>query len=304
MISVVICTFNRAPLLRQAVESFLAQEAMQALDYELIVVDNNSRDDTAKVIEPFMSDPHVRYVLEPQQGLSHARNRGIAESKGDIVAFLDDDVLLDRHWLRNLDTSFNETRADIIGGRADLLLDGPAPVWMGPKFEIWLSRVDLGPVRKPVTSGIFGLNLAFRKAALEEIGGFSPAMGRTGKTLFAGEEDAAIRAVLARGGTVIYDPDVKVQHISGSRANWRYFRRSAFDRGRQSAMEFYDSARPGRFRMLKMLAGSCLSIVRQYLKAVLTLNPYKRHLIWRRIWGTVGAIRQYLQIMCGKAVSR
>jgi glycosyltransferase involved in cell wall biosynthesis len=111
MISVIVCTYNRARTLHLMLESFFAQQDLNRLNHELIVVDNNSTDDTGQATEAFSNHPGFSYVLEGRQGLSFARNRGIAEAAGDFVSFLDDDVIVDPRWLANLQKCLDETNA-------------------------------------------------------------------------------------------------------------------------------------------------------------------------------------------------
>src|SRR5678815_492050 len=104
-ISVVISTYNRASVLPAAIESILRQNAPE-VNYELIVVDNNSTDDTRQVVESF-SNRNVRYVFEAKQGPSHGRNAGIANARGRIIAFTDDDVRPAADWLSNIKRAFD-----------------------------------------------------------------------------------------------------------------------------------------------------------------------------------------------------
>src|SRR5574341_2283004 len=129
MISVIVCTYNRSRILKRMLKSFFLQDCRDAINYELIVVDNNSTDDTRTVVSEFMHSPTVRYVFEGKQGLSVARNRGVAESNGEFVSFLDDDVIVDKTWLKKLQICCDETKADVVGGRIYLILNGEPPIW-------------------------------------------------------------------------------------------------------------------------------------------------------------------------------
>ncbi len=225
MISVVVCTYNRAALLREMLGSFYAQDLYET-PFELLVVDNASTDDTAEVVQGFAARPGFRPVYEAEQGLSAARNRGIREARGDIIAMLDDDVLVDAQWLRHLARSFAESGADVVGGRSYLVLRGDPPPWFGPDFRGYLSEVDHGPTRRDAGDGryLFGLNIAFRRSAIEEAGGFDRGLGRRGAQLLCGEERRLCAAIAARGGRLIYEPDAVVGHIVlPERLEWDYF---------------------------------------------------------------------------------
>jgi glycosyltransferase involved in cell wall biosynthesis len=227
MISVIVCTYNRAPVLRRMLASFYAQEDLD-VPHELILVNNNATDETAAVAAEFADKAGFRYLVETEQGLSAARNCGIRAAQGDIIACLDDDVLVSAAWLRRLAACYRETNADVVGGRSALVIEAPPPPWFGPDFRRYLSEVDLGRKRCDAGDGrrLFGLNVSFRREVLERCGGFDPQLGRTGGQLFCGEERAVIARVHAEGGKIVYDPDAWVGHIIGpDRLRFEYFLR-------------------------------------------------------------------------------
>src|SRR5215470_9269024 len=135
-ISVVLATYNRAASLRAALNSFSKLVIPADLDWELLVVDNNSTDRTRTVIEEFQRDSglQVAYLFEGQQGRSFALNAGIKRAKGGVIAFTDDDISLHPQWLANLHDVFVETRCSAAAGRV-------IPVWNHPKPD-WLEMDD------------------------------------------------------------------------------------------------------------------------------------------------------------------
>ena len=294
MISVIVCTYNRLDTLRRMLTSFFAQASLESVDYELIVVDNNSTDGTRALAHEFEQYASLSYVFEARQGLSCARNRGVAESHGDIVAFLDDDVIVDRNWLRKLKKCFDESNADVVGGRSYLVFEQDPPQWLGSRFQTWLSKVDHGSSRIPVQGGLYGLNLSFRKSTLLDTGGFNEDLGRKGRLLFAGEEEEVIQKIRAAGGSIYYDPDVVVGHIVGpERIQWGYFRRSAMDRGRQHAA----GSRGGSLvlRVKNALRATCSVIavmVELCRRRGGARDSYEQRWAWRGFWGTIGYFRE------------
>jgi glucosyl-dolichyl phosphate glucuronosyltransferase len=226
MISIVICTFNRAPILQQTLLSFLRQNELNTIQHELLIIDNNSTDDTAIVVRDFLRNKSTKYFLETSQGLSFARNRGIAESNGELIAFLDDDVLVHKNWLTSLKACFDETDAVVVGGKVSLKFQAPPEKWMGDVFRKCLSEVDLGTSRVVLSDGdrLYGANLSFRKKVFEEVGPFDTNAGRAKHELLSGEETELLRRIIANDGRVIYDPDVSVEHLIGAeRLQWEYF---------------------------------------------------------------------------------
>jgi glycosyltransferase involved in cell wall biosynthesis len=180
-LSVVIATYNRAPQLRQLLDELLQQDA-RGVNFEVLVVDNNSRDDTAAVVEAArLSDRSglIRYFFEPRQGVSYARNTGIAQARAPIIAIIDDDVVPARDWAYSVKQSMDRyPEADCIGGRVQA-------VWKRPRPS-WLDAAHSGPValqdwpeprwvnRESASNCLITANLAFRRELFDEVGLFSP----------------------------------------------------------------------------------------------------------------------------------
>lgn len=276
MISVVICTFNRVNSLACTMGTFLDQENLNRTAHELIIIDNKSSDNTRAVVEEHMGmGGNIKYYFEGKQGLSHARNRGISESNGQLVAFIDDDVLLCRNWLTNLNKAFNETNADVIGGPIRLLLRGKAEPWLGPEFRQRLSETSLGPNRKCLLRHeapyLFGANIHFKKEIFKTIGLFDVGLGRCGTQLFGGEETELVNRVVLMKGTVVYDPDIALEHvIMPNRLEWKYFEKLAMDVGRSN--EYMEPKRGIGFQMLRV----CKSL------AVMVQAKWTYHYVRRR----------------------
>lgn len=185
-ISIIICTYNRCESLKDTLDSLLNQENDGSLDCEVIVVDNNSKDKTKETIEHYLSqfNGRLRYVLELNQGLSYARNRGIKESKGHIVAFTDDDVILDKNWLNNIARCFNDYHCDGIGGRILPLYNKNTPQWIKENNDILNGPILLYDYGENVTSyraaellPFFGANMAYKRECFARFGLFRTDLG-------------------------------------------------------------------------------------------------------------------------------
>jgi len=230
--SVVVCTYNRCESLAETLAAIAAQRVPVGFEWELLVVDNNSRDATHETVERFKAgrpDLRVRYLFERQQGLSHARNLGIAEARGEFLVFTDDDVLPDADWLASLVGGMRERGCTAAGGRIDPLWLAEPPAWLTERFHGFLAlRTDAdGPkdVREAEDMP-FGASLAFRRDVFAEIGAFDPQLGRKGNVLAAGEEIDVLMRVVAQGGRVVYFPQARVRHkVEAFRLNKGYFRR-------------------------------------------------------------------------------
>lgn len=215
MISVIICTYNRASFLPKALSSLCDTTCS---DYEVIVVDNNSTDDTALTVKSIAdSNPHIRYIFEPNQGLSNARNRGIEEARGDIFLFLDDDAFVEKDYLSALEGYIADyPEAGVYGGRILPYFDGCSkPKWLSRWSMGWLSALDLGVKVKPFAKGKypFGGNNAIKRSVIEQCGGFNPSLGRNGTTMSGGEEKDLFNRVRKAGIAIIYCPKMLLHHI-------------------------------------------------------------------------------------------
>ena len=191
-ISIIVCTYNREKYIESLLGSLKKQE-YPTKDYEIVFVNNNSDDETEKRCTEFReANPEVvfHYFNESKQGLSHARNRGILEAKGEILAFIDDDALAHANYLQNMSKAFKETDVDAAGGRIYPKYESQRPVWMSKFLEPVMSVIDLGDKNKPFPKNKFpiGANMMFRKEVFEQAGNFNTDLGRTGKKMLGGEE--------------------------------------------------------------------------------------------------------------------
>jgi glycosyltransferase involved in cell wall biosynthesis len=180
---------------------------------EIVVVDNGSRDATKSVVDEFsLASPiRVLYVFEERQGLCFARNRGIQEASGNVIAFTDDDCIADSQWIANIAKEFiADPNVAVIGGRVDLYSKDDEPVTIRPLDE----RVRYTGVHHAF-SLIIGCNMAFRRNLFKEIGGFDPAFGGS-RGVTADDIEIIYRAV-RRGFLVIFVPEVRVRHDHGRR---------------------------------------------------------------------------------------
>ena len=245
--SVIVCTYNRCESLRTTLEALAAQTLQAGLAMEVVVVDNNSRDQTPQVVqEAAVRNPWpVRYVVEPQQGLSYARNRGIGEAAGEVVAFTDDDALPEPGWVRTLVQAMTQHRADAAGGKILPRWLATPPAWLTDgmlRQELWdtLALLDHGPeiVMADGTSlnVLYGANMAFRKSVFQELGGFRTDLGRRGAQLSGGDDTDIVGRLLKAGKRIVYTPNATVHHTIGAeRMHKAYFRRWKFHSGQSIA---------------------------------------------------------------------
>lgn len=219
MISVIICTYNRDKFLYRALQH-VAENNFPTTSYEIILVNNNSTDRTEEECQRFSHDyPKVQfhYYLETLQGLSYARNRGIKESHGDLLVFLDDDSFIQKDYLEHLQLQMERhPEAMAFGGKITPLFEsGKAPKWMCKWNYSWLSAIDKGESVIPFEGKSYpiGANMGFRKACLDRIGDFNTELGRSKKNLMAGEEKDLFNRMKEQQLPILYFPDIAVEHV-------------------------------------------------------------------------------------------
>lgn len=245
--SVIVSTYNRSQNLPDCASALADQSGLEGVDWEVVVVDNNSSDDTAEVVRE-LAETHpiaIRYAFEREQGLSCARNRGIADSSSRYLAFIDDDIRVERQWLSAMVDGFREQRCDAVGGRILVESGHDIPDWIQPEMLGFLGQRDLsdqGFFMDGVKTFPFGGNMALSRKIIEKVGLFDTRMGRKGEgrsreELFKGEETDYFRRVAAVGGTMYYEPRAAVRHmILPHQLQKKFFRTIHYNAGYQNAL--------------------------------------------------------------------
>jgi GT2 family glycosyltransferase len=244
-VTVAIPTHNRAKYLRQTLAGIAGQDFPRDR-LEVLVIDNNSRDDTRQVVESFAgSRPAPRYFLETAQGLDHARNRAIAEASGDIILFADDDILVDPDWISSIAAPFardDEHHIGAVGGEVTPVFPDGLPPWLDDAHEPLAYRITAGPL--PPSQSPMGANLAIPRWVFEKHGLFHTALDRQGARLFSGGDGEMIRRLRENGLEIWFVPGANVRHqIPASRLNLGYALRHAFDSARSRVVD--RAGRPG-----------------------------------------------------------
>jgi len=231
-ISIIICTWNRAETLRITLKSLNDQLMPDGMNIDVVVVDNNSTDNTKAVFDdalPTWRFGTLRYLFEPQQGKQFALNSGIAYSAHDILAFTDDDIIFDANWTHEIARIFSEPTVDLVGGKTLITwpVEGP-PEWYHPNMSAILAGVDLGNARyapAPPDYAPAGSNMVARRSLFQRIGGFSETHFRHMDFEF-GMRSQRMSAVIAyEPCLVVYAP------VDEACLTKRYFRRWAFKAG-------------------------------------------------------------------------
>ena len=220
LLSVVVCTYNRSWLLNHALES-LARQTLDPLLMEVVVVDNNSTDDTQDVARRWKNRfAHCQILFEERQGLSHARNSGWRLARGEYVAFMDDDAKAASDWAERLIQAFRQVRPmpASVGGPIVPWYDSRPPSWFSDVFEIrsWGDAAGFLPPSR-ARYGFSGSNMAFSRRTLEQLGGFRPDYGMVGGVVRLGEETDLFLRLHALEPYFWYDPGAIVSHFVSSK---------------------------------------------------------------------------------------
>ncbi|OWK43713.1 glycosyltransferase [Fimbriiglobus ruber] len=217
-VTVAICTWNRADLLDQTLAHFRGLSVPAGVTWELLVVDNNSTDHTPAVLVKYADQFPLRALHEAKQGHSHARNKAVAEARGRLLLWTDDDVLVDANWmaeyLRAADT-FPD--APFFGGLVRPWFEKPPPAWVTrhlKRISYCWALVDLGPTVRPFAKDEYpvGANLGFRTDVLRQHP-FDPMYGRVGTRLTSGDEARVIDQIRAAGSEGVWVGSAVVDHF-------------------------------------------------------------------------------------------
>ena len=311
--SVVIPTYNRAAELQQTLASLA--KINDSGSWEVIVVDNNSRDATPQVVANATASfpTTLRYVFERRVGRSSALNAGIEAAKGKIIANTDDDVRFEADWLQQAAQAFSREQCDFIGGKVLPIWPGPRPAWLsdkgGPHWAV-IALLDFGP--EPVEFGRhyapLGVNLAFKREAFDRAGFWDPGLGRKAGTLLGQEVREWMMRARNTGLRGMYAPQMVVHHvIPANRLKKNYFRKWSYWHGvsrailyqqrpidmqapEKSSIDF--SKLPTIFGVPRYMYRSCLESAIAMAKQRLKGKPvasFEREL---DLWFFLGVLRQ------------
>jgi glucosyl-dolichyl phosphate glucuronosyltransferase len=304
-ITVAIPTYNRADFLRQTLAGIATQQFPRD-HFEVLVIDNNSTDHTRAVVEEFAHvHPAPRYVHESKQGLDYARNRAIAEARGEIIVFGDDDILVRPDWLAQIAVPLladaGARKIGAVGGEVIPVFPDGLPDWVREWHAPLAFRADAGPLEAKHSP--MGANLAFPKWVFEQLGPFHTALDRAAGNYFSGGDSEMIRRVRAAGLQVWFAPAAAVQHqMPASRTTFRYARRHAFDSARSRIID--QANQPGAQAYLasrlfanvaKMIGFTLLALLNAI---VFRTGPAKKALV--RAWRSCGYLYQIPRSMFGK----
>jgi len=264
MISVVICTYNRADLLTDVLQT-ACNQSIVTQEYEVIIIDNNSTDETAAVSLSYATQyTNVRYYVENKQGLSYSRNRGWQEARGEYVAYIDDDCKVPVDWLSAAQLIITEKAPDVMGGPYFAFYNRPKPDWFKDEYGA-NQPYDYATEVGETPDCLHGGNLFIRRTLLQAVKGFNPELGMVGNNVGYGSETALLHTIRMRFPKTFfyYDPSLFVYHlVRPEKVTWRWLIHSHFVKGCNIYHVFqkHKKSKLGRMILLgKMLwIGLCL----------------------------------------------
>lgn len=269
-ISVVICTYNRADRLVLALEA-LTKQTLPSKEFAVLVVDNRSTDNTSVVCKSFQQRfANFRYLYEPIQGLSKARNTGWQSTQSPYIAYLDDDAIPCEEWIEAILSVFETVHPKpvSVGGPIYPLWEIPRPNWITPIMETLFTMLDGGDMPRWFDENEYpwGANVIYRRDALEKAGGFCEQLGRKGQSLLSGEETLLNATLKAQGEGFYYSPQASVSHwVPKERINPAWLVQRSYWQGYSVAV--VDSI-VGKSPLYQRLSSTW-----NLLKRILDLNP-------------------------------
>jgi glucosyl-dolichyl phosphate glucuronosyltransferase len=295
-VTVILCTYNRCNSLATALVSVAESQLPASIPWDVLVVDNNSSDRTREVVEEFAQryPGRFRYMFESQQGKSHALNAGIREAKGDVLAFMDDDVTVEPSWLSKLTAELQTNRCAGAGGRVIPLWNSERPKWLPETGNILAPLVLFNPgeLPGPLLEAPFGTNMAFRKDMFQKYGGFRTDLGPRPDNQIRGEDSEFAKRLLGGGEQLYYEPAAVVYHpVTPERLTKKYFLQWWFDKGRSDVLEW-----PSLSANAFTVAGIPLGLFKRFaawtVRWAFAFEPRRRFDCKRSVWGLAGEIVQ------------
>lgn len=288
-ISVVICTYNRAKFIGEALDSLAKQTLLPDL-FEIVIVNNNSTDDTEAICKDFINnqaDLNIQYVVETNQGLSYARNRGIAVSKHPIITYIDDDAYAKPDFLQHIFDFFIQNPDTVgLGGRVIPRYEIKEPEWMNPYLDGFVAKLDKGEEQLKFSANEYpvGCNMTYIKEILQKVGGFNNKLKWRADDKYIGIK------VREHSDQVYYLPQLAVEHsIDAYRTSDENFKKFCLKFGNEEAIRVKDI---GTWSYLKKgieylfkLAASFVLMLDFSLKGSLPKGTYTFKYRW---WATIG----------------
>ena len=292
-VSVVICTYNRAKFIGEALDS-LANQTLSTDLFEIIIVNNNCTDATEDICTKFINDHSeldINYVIETNQGLSFARNRGIRESKYPIITYIDDDAYAKSDFLERIVTFFSDhPKAVGVGGKVIPRYEIEEPEWMNTYLDGFVAKMDKGDTLSKFKSNEYpvGCNITYTKDILMKVGGFNNKLKWRADDKYIGIQ------VREHSDEVYYHPGLAVEHsIDAYRTSDENFKKFCLKFGNEESIRVRDIGAIAfiskTIEFLFKLLGSAILFALFTIKGEYVKGKYTLMYRW---WATIGFFRK------------
>jgi glycosyltransferase involved in cell wall biosynthesis len=241
-VSVLICTHNGAERIKQTLDHLSNQRVSKSFPWEIILVDNASTDGTAQIARSsWKSEIPLSIIFEKNLGVANARKTGMNACHYSYIGFIDDDNWADENWVETAYTSMEANpNAGAVGGPSEGVFESPPPDWFfkyAKNYAIGNQYKQSGKIQKP-GGLLWGAGMVIRKEIWDYLYqfGFTPLLeSRKGKKLMSGEESEILILAKLMGWSLVYEPNLKIQHYMPSpRLQWRYYRKLRISLGASS----------------------------------------------------------------------
>jgi glycosyltransferase involved in cell wall biosynthesis len=292
LISVIVCTYNRANILKNVLTDLCNQKLSKRF-YEIIVVDNNSKDNTRKIVKDYCRMyPNINYKLETRQGLSNARNRGWKEACGQYVGYIDDDCRIPEDWLSVAKNIIERLSPGVFGGPFYPFYTSSKPYWFKDSYGSQNPLKKAKILMRDEVSHIFGGNMFFGRSVLEKTGGFNPRLGMCGTKIAYSEETELLRKISLSEAevTFYFDPELYVyHHVPSRKMKISWIIKTGFQYGRSSYemnIEFKEIKSVNRksFKIRWRIVRKFLAIIKITFSGIFMRNKNKHRYIQNYVW--------------------
>lgn len=281
-ILVVICTFNRAHMLRETLNSLVGLNPLRGADWTVLVVNNRCTDDTDQVIAEYSARLPICRAYQPVQGLSNARNAAIASefaAQADYIVWTDDDVRVDPGWLRAYESGFRKhPESCLFGGNVIAWFEKEPPKWLRLGWESFKDAFAVRdyegefPLRASSLEIPYGANFAIRAVEQRQLL-YDPNLGVVGNKWLGGEETSLMRELLSQGHSGWWVPEATVRHfIPENRMQLAYLGKYFRGQGRTEAIRLGENKLPA-FRRPRWLWRKMLQTWFLFLVDVIKGSP-------------------------------
>lgn len=302
-ISLIICTRNRHELIPETLES-VDKQTLDKEKFEVIIVDQSTDDKTQKLVENY---PYFKYIKLNATGISISRNEGIKNSKGKLIAFVDDDILFGENYLAEIVDFFenSEFKPDVSGGKIHFKFLGEKPDWLDGLLLGIMGYSDYGneakfydshPKHVPYTGSI-----AFKRECIEKIGEFSTHNVKINKDIISNEDVIFSNKLKEMGFNIVYNPKMLVYHkIQPEQMTWEYYKNRYFKQGQSDGYTYFllgmHNLNEIPFKITLHTKRLLESLFLRFVKK----NPYENHYQKLRLYYNSGYIKALVTILINR----